>query len=338
MSKTLATILTEYSQKRNHEITMANIRKNEFLQNHPNLSENYKNLNKASAKLIQLTFEHSSNEEIEAIKKEILNLQKQRDELYKKYKIDKNYFEPKFECTKCEDTGFVKNEDGSSSLCSCIKQQIYNEEFNNSNIFDLKNQSFGKFNLEYYSDEVNFQKYGKNISPRENILNIEKIVQEFINNFDDPKENNLLFCGNTGLGKTFLSTCIANELIQNGKTVLYQTAPIMLDSIIDYKFGKNKNDIVNSIYTSDLLIIDDLGTEAKNALKVTELFNIINTRLLNQQNKITKTIISTNLSLQQLFDNYDERIASRLIGNYNACYFFGDDIRLQKKFNSSSKK
>ena len=157
------------------------------------------------------------------------------------------------------------------------------------------------------------------------------MCDKFIENFDDPTENNLLFCGNSGLGKTFISSCIANELIKKGKTVLYQTAPVMLDNIIDYKFGKTNNNIVSTINSVDLLIIDDLGTETKNNLKITELFNIINSRLLNQNNTITKTIISTNLSLQELYNNYDERILSRIIGNYEACYFFGDDIRIKKK-------
>ena len=158
----------------------------------------------------------------------------------------------------------------------------------------------------------------------------------FIDKFDDINEKNLLFTGNTGLGKSFLSSCIANELLKKGKTVLYQTAPTMLDTLVDYRFGKIKPnngvniDIGNDILNVDLLIIDDLGTESMNSIKFAELFNIINTRSLNS-NKITKTIISTNLSLQNLFSNYDERIVSRLIGNYNICYFFGEDIRFKKR-------
>ena len=105
----------------------------------------------------------------------------------------------------------------------------------------------------------------------------------------------------------------------------------MLDSIIDYRFGKsNSTNILASILNVDLLIIDDLGTECMNNMKFSEMFNIINTRLLNQ-NKITKTIISTNLSLKELYANYDERIVSRIVGNYDICYFFGDDIRFKKR-------
>lgn len=107
----------------------------------------------------------------------------------------------------------------------------------------------------------------------------------------------------------------------------------MLDTIIDYRFGKDNSssDIYNSLLNVDLLIIDDLGTESMNSMKFTELFNIINSRLLNSNNKKTRTIISTNLSLQELFSTYDERIVSRIVGNYNICYFYGDDIRFMKR-------
>ena len=105
----------------------------------------------------------------------------------------------------------------------------------------------------------------------------------------------------------------------------------MLDTIVDYRFGKSNVDktIYDNLLTADLLIIDDLGTESMNSIKFTELFNIINTRLLSQSHTL-KTIISTNLTLKNLYDTYDERIVSRLVGNYNLCYFFGDDIRFKK--------
>ena len=105
----------------------------------------------------------------------------------------------------------------------------------------------------------------------------------------------------------------------------------MLDSIMDYRFGKNDSFNYNDLLNVDLLIIDDLGTESLNNMKFSELFNILNTRLLNQNNHITKTIISTNLSLNNLFKTYDERIFSRLVGYYNICRFFGNDLRYNKK-------
>ena len=130
-----------------------------------------------------------------------------------------------------------------------------------------------------------------------------------------------------------MSNCIAQEMLRQGKTVLYQTAPILLESIIDYKMSKNKNSIDNiykSILEADLLIIDDLGTESLISMKLSELFTVINTRILNLNNKITKTIISTNLNINDIFRNYEERIGSRIAGYYDIYYFFGDDLRFKK--------
>ena len=174
--------------------------------------------------------------------------------------------------------------------------------------------------------------YHTEVSPRENILIIKKICQNFIDNFDSLDQDNLLFTGNSGLGKTFLSNCIANEILKKGKTVLYQTAPVMLDAILDYRFGKSDKNILDNILSVDLLIIDDLGAESLNGMKISDLFNIINSRLLNS-GKITKTIISTNLSINNLFNTYEERIISRIRGNYKICPFFGDDIRYKKRNN-----
>lgn len=134
-------------------------------------------------------------------------------------------------------------------------------------------------------------------------------------------------------GKTFISNCIADSLLKKGKTVLYQTAPILLDSIIDFKFNKQKeyqNDFYNSIIETDLLIIDDLGTESLNSVKLSELFNIINSRLLNLNNHVKKTIISSNLNINDIFNTYEERIGSRIVGYYDIYYFFGEDLRFKK--------
>ena len=131
-----------------------------------------------------------------------------------------------------------------------------------------------------------------------------------------------------------MSNCIANELIKKGKTVLYQTAPVLLETIIDSKMNKykssNQNDFYKDILETDLLIIDDLGTESLNSMKLSELFTVLNTRLLNLNSKITKTIISTNLSIENIFSKYEERIGSRIAGFYDIYYFFGDDLRFKK--------
>ena len=131
-----------------------------------------------------------------------------------------------------------------------------------------------------------------------------------------------------------MSNCIAQELLKKGKTVLYQTAPVLLESVIDYKMGKQKNPVDNicqSVLEADLLIIDDLGTESLNSMKLSELFTILNTRILNLNNRVTKTIISTNLGIRDIFNNYEERIGSRIAGYYDIYCFFGDDLRFKKR-------
>ena len=131
-----------------------------------------------------------------------------------------------------------------------------------------------------------------------------------------------------------MSNSIAQQLLKTGKTVLYQTAPVLLESVIDYKMSKQKNpndNIYQSVLNVDLLIIDDLGTESLNSMKLSELFTILNTRILNLNNKITKTIISTNLNIKDIFNSYEERIGSRIAGYYDIYYFFGDDLRFKNR-------
>ena len=165
------------------------------------------------------------------------------------------------------------------------------------------------------------------MSPRENIEKVINFSKHFINNFEDSKEKNLLFTGTTGIGKTYISSCIANEILKKGYTVLYQTAPVLLDSIFSYKYNNNSSkELYDNLFNVNLLIIDDLGTENLTAAKFTEIFTILNSRLLTSN---TKTIISTNFSLEELSKMYDSRILSRIIGNYTICRFFGEDIRLK---------
>ena len=304
-------------------------RKKELYLKVPRLQELEDELNNFSIKTVKtilMTEPSKKDELINTLNSEIQKLKKEKRDILQLMNLDENYLKPKYECPLCNDTGYIITE-SSNNMCNCLKQELLNLEHNSSNLNKLDKENFSTFNLNKYSNKIDFEKYNINISPQENMKNILKIVKKFIFNFDNPDEKNLLFTGNTGLGKTFLSNCIANEILQMNKTVLYQTAPIMLDSIIDYRFNRTDGDIYKHILNVDLLIIDDLGTESINSMKFTELFNIINSRILSNN---TKTLISTNLSVNELLKNYDERIFSRFAGNYNICKFFGDDIRLQK--------
>ena len=327
----LKNILSQYNKKKISAEYEAEQRKQDIYKRYPKLQDIDDKLTKLAISTTKSLINNNDKELLKELNENINHLKEEKNKILKSLNIENDYFEPRYECKLCKDTGYITNKDYTTTMCSCLKQKLYDEQYNKANISNLDTQNFNNFSDLLYSDKVDENKYRTNISPRENINLIKDICQKFIDNFDDKNQKNLLFTGNTGLGKTFLSSCIANEIIKKGKNVLYQTAPVMLDSIIDYRFGKsNSTNILASILNVDLLIIDDLGTECMNNMKFTEMFNIINTRLLNQ-NKITKTIISTNLSLKELYANYDERIVSRIVGNYDICYFFGDDIRFKKR-------
>ena len=324
----LKILLNEYDKKRlQAELDLEN-RLNAFYIKNPDVLNINDKINKISIELSKTILLNKNSDKIEKLNLELDNLKKEKQELLNKLNIKEDFFTPNYSCKLCNDSGYLI--DDNRVMCTCLKQKLLDVQYNKSNISSLELENFDNFNIDLFSDEKDEKKYNSSISPKENTEKIKEITQNFIENFDDPQEKNLLFTGNTGLGKTYLTNCIANELLKQGKTVLYQTAPVMLDSILNYRFGKNNEFNYNDLLNVDLLIIDDLGTESSNNMKFSELFNILNTRLLNQNNHVTKTIISTNLSLNHLFKTYDERIFSRLVGYYNICRFFGEDLRYKK--------
>lgn len=324
----LKLLLKEYEQKRlQAEFDLENKLKYFYIKNPDVLNINDK-INRLSIEISKTILLNKNSKKIDELNIELEKLKFEKKELLNKLNINDDFFKPDYSCKLCNDTGYLVN--NNQFMCTCLKQKLLNIQYNKSNISSLEHENFDNFNINLFSDEKDEKKYNSNISPKENLEKIKEISLDFIKNFDNSQEKNLLFTGNTGLGKTYLTNCIANELLKQGKTVLYQTAPVMLDSILDYRFGKNNDFNYNDLLNVDLLIIDDLGTESSNNMKFSELFNILNTRLLNQNNHITKTIISTNLSLNHLFKTYDERIFSRLVGYYNICRFFGEDLRYNK--------
>ena len=335
MNYDISTIMREYDQKRSYAISLSETSKDEIYHNNPKLVEIDREISKLGIEASRCAL--TSNEEerakrISVLFEKIDKLKAQKQEIIKNSNI---VILPKFECSKCNDTGYI-NKDGKTVMCSCLKQRIIDEYYSKSNLYRLKTENFSKFNENLYSDKANKEKYGFDKSPRQNINNIKKISMKFVENFDNEDTKDLLFLGTAGTGKTFLSSCIANEIIKKGHTVLYQTAPTLFDSIFNNKFQNNDNakEIYNDIYNVDLLIIDDLGTEASSSAKFAELFSIINSRLLNPS---TKTIISSNTDWVNLNKLYDDRIISRIRGCYDICFFYGDDIRITTK-NKTTKK
>ncbi len=326
-------ILKKRDSKRQKKIDEAIIKKNKIYQDYPELENIDKQINMVAlniARNIVSSDEITRQIEKENMKLKLDKLENEKNKILKKINITRQDLEPDFDCKICNDTGII-TEGKITSFCNCFKQDILNYTYKQSNILKLDEENFKTFDSGYYSNKPNKEKYGIEKSPLENIEIIKKISLDFCKNIKSENSKNLLFTGNTGLGKTFLSNCIAREVIQKGFNVVYQTSPILMDQILEYKFSYDKTDEqkekYNKIFNVDLLIIDDLGTETMNNNKFTELFNIINTRLLNNK----KMVISTNLTLNDLYNRYDERILSRLIGNFTICKFIGDDIRLKKK-------
>lgn len=325
----LNSFLKEYEQKKiNAEMDLEK-RKEALYEKVPNLKKIEDELNQFAILTAKNILSNSSTS-YSSLEEKVKELKNEKSRILKELNLPENYLKPKYECNICKDTGYIMDSNYNTKMCNCLKQRMLDVSFNKSNLSNLEKENFSKFNELLFSDEVDLSKYKFNISPRTNILNIKKKCIEFIENFDDPKQKNLLFVGNTGLGKTFMTNCIASEILKKGKTVLYQTAPVLLESVINYKMSKQKDSLENiykSVLETDLLIIDDLGTESLNSMKLSELFTILNTRILNLNNKMTRTIISTNLNINDIFKNYEERIGSRIVGYYDIYYFFGEDIR-----------
>lgn len=326
-------ILKKRDIKRQRKIDEAIIKKKKIYKDYPELEEIEKEINMLALNItrsIVASDEVTRQVEKENMKIKLDKLEDKKHKMLKKIGITQNDLEPDFDCKMCNDTGMI-TKDNITSYCNCFNQEVLNYTYRQSNILKLDDENFKTFDNCYYSSKPNKEKYGIEKSPLENIEIIKSIAIEFCKNIKSEKQKSLLFTGNTGLGKTFISNCIAKEVIDKGLNVVYQTSPILMDQILDYKFSYDKTESqkekYNKIFNVDLLIIDDLGTETMNNNKFTELFNIINTRLLNNK----KMVISTNLSLNDLYNRYDERILSRLIGNFTICKFVGEDIRLKKK-------
>ena len=253
---------------------------------------------------------------VESFAEKLRQMKERKNELLVQNGFKPDYLNEVYNCKKCNDTGIYKEKQ-----CDCYKKLVTKHLLENSNLSaQLKEQTFSKFDITLYSN----RKSGGEDSPRAQMTEILSKCKKFAATF--PSGEHILFYGGSGLGKTFMSSAIANEVIRKGNTVFYQTSADIFATLDDIKFGrgdeKSKN-IVEQIYDADLLIIDDLGTEFINANTDAELFRIINSRIMNRKS----IIISTNLGLTNIKKTYTERIFSRIMGNFKIYKFAGNDIR-----------
>ncbi len=319
-------VLLKYETDRMTAKKIEQKRLNEIYEKINRIQEIDINIAEFATKLSKLIIHNSGNKEkhLENLKKELNKLNEEKINLLVEYGYQKNYLDPIYFCEKCKDTAYV-----DSKKCSCFKQRIVDKYYEVFHLGDmLLNENFENFDLNFYSDKIN-KKY--NISPRYNMRATLDNVLNFIEVFEYDKKN-MLFTGATGLGKTFLCNCVAKEILDKGYSVLYLTAPKFFNMLEQHKFNKDvtleDREQLELLKDVDLLIIDDLGTEMITQFTQTETFNIINNRILEKR----PTIISTNFKIGEIKERYTDRIASRIIGNYEIHEFFGEDIRIKKEF------
>lgn len=245
-----------------------------------------------------------------------------RNRLLKEAGFPSDYLNPIYQCPKCRDTGFLPE---SRSKCSCFIAAQTRLLFEQSGISDLiQIQNFDTLSFDYFNDAES--------ASYSNALNN---ARNFIRNFNSDYQN-LVFYGNVGTGKTFLSCCIAKELMETGFSVTYKSADRLFKDLVDLRFGDDKNEyfsFIEDLDQCDLLIIDDLGTEAITERVKADLFTCLNNRDLLKK----ATLISTNLTLDELNRRYSERIFSRISSHFTFCKFEGRDIRMLKKFQEKRK-
>ena len=228
-------------------------------------------------------------------------------------------------CKKCGDSGWVQGQ-----MCDCLKVLCAQEQVKElSKLLDLGEQSFDSFSLDWYSP---LPWPGESLSPRENMEFLCELCMNYAQKFGKFYFQNLFLTGNPGLGKTFLSACIARTAAENGFSVVYDTAVNLFAQFEEQKFGRDlpegreAREDTRRYLSCDLLILDDLGSELTTQFTQSALYELINTRLVADKH----TVISSNLSMDGVRARYNGQTASRLEGEYRVLRFYGEDIRLKR--------
>lgn len=317
-------LIRSYNQKQLHNRHVLSKKLEEIYQKIPRIRE----INEETASLsVRRAKELLSGNEnaLTSLKLELSELSEEKQILLLRYGYTEQDMELQYECPDCKDTGYI-----DSQKCHCFKQAAIDMLYTQSNLQEiLKAENFDTFTLEYYDNtEVN------PVTGKTALINMKEIHHtclQFTRSFSDTFEN-LLFYGDTGVGKTFLSNCIARELLDHSFSVIYLTSIQLFDLFSKYTFEsadteQDDLELLSFIVECDLLIIDDLGTELTNTFTNSKLFYTLNERFMRRKS----TLISTNLTLDRISQTYSERIFSRLSSNFKILKFYGADIRLKKK-------
>jgi len=317
-SKVVKKVLGDFDSKSQSAIIEAEKRKTELYGKIPGLFDIDKKLEETYKKLASIVIlKNEVDFKIDELKKYNRDLIAKRNSLLEGAGYPKNHTEPAYECAACEDSGYR-----GELMCECLKKALAAESINHSGLGrTIKNQKFENFDLNYY-DKTAY------MDMKEICDKCKKFAETFGEEL--PGAKNLMFIGSSGLGKTHMSSAIAHEVIKKGHDVFYDSAQSILYSFEKERFSKSgtfDSEIIERYMGCDLLIIDDLGTEYSGNMAISSFYNLVNMRLLEKKSMI----ISTNLTGNELKKKYDERIMSRIIGEFALLNFVGDDIRLKKK-------
>ena len=261
-----------------------------------------------------LSGEEKRDAEFAKLQANIMSLKSEKKDRLRSLGYPEDYTDVKYECAKCSDTGYV-----GIKMCDCMKKALIRQNYARSGIGKyLENQRFDNFDLSLYP-------FGE---ARERMARVFSHAQQYANSFDGANSESLAFIGATGLGKTHLSSAIAKAVIDKGYSVVYDSAQNIVSAFERERFTREDSKRSSERYMdADLLIIDDLGTEIHGKTSVSYFYSIINTRLIASK----PTIISTNLTINDLTNQYEARIVSRILGEYTVFLFAGEDIRKVKK-------
>jgi len=314
-------IRAEYETKALLAQRAADGRREEVHQQIPQLRELDQKLSSFGLRIMKLAMEGGNTEEaIAALREEDQRILAERRQLLADHGYPEDYCKPHYECTNCNDSGYV-----GIQMCSCMRQRLAEAGMESSGLGGLmKKQSFDNFSLNFYLH--NREDYTR---MSQNFRRLKAYAETFEINSQNTPES-LLLLGGTGLGKTHLSTAIARTVIERGYDVFYNSAVGMISDFECRRFGNaaamGDADNTERYLTCDLLILDDLGTEVFNQFTQSTIYFVLNSRL----NSGRPTVISSNLKAEDLRKNYSDRITSRLFGEFSLIAFFGIDIRKQK--------
>ena len=317
-AEVVKTVRENFEKKRADAVNLADMHRNEVALKSSDILQIEKALSLTGLSIFEAALKGKDGleERIDKIKNETRMLNEAKRELLLSNGFPEDYLDVRYSCDKCNDTGYV-----GTNMCSCMKKALVKEAYNRSGLGKVLNsQTFRNFDLSYYEDA----------EERMQMESILEKAKKYVSDFGKPdKDSNLLFIGTTGLGKTHITTAIAKGVIDKAYDVVYDSAQNIIRSFESEHFDKDEKAVAETrrYFECDLLIVDDLGTEFRNSFTQTCLYNLLNTRI----NAGKSMIISTNIdSTSKLLETYDDRITSRLLGNFRPFKFVGKDIRLSK--------